>query len=75
MKLLAESGADIYCCNPDNVNVLHLTAYNGDTKAFKMLLESGFDMLRVTVDGMTALHIACIENQQEIVSTLLKFLT
>lgn len=63
MKQLAERGADIYGCNSDQVNALHLAAYLGDTLVFKMLLESGYDLLKKTADGMTALHIACIEGK------------
>lgn len=44
MRVLAENGADIFCVDLENNNVLHVAAKNNYLNIVKMLIKSDFPL-------------------------------
>jgi ankyrin repeat protein len=74
MRKLANSNADIYVTNSENINVLHLAVYKDKPQIVKMLLQSNFSLTLQTKKGYTVIHLAVILNRYAIMEIILDYL-
>ena len=75
MNSFAEHGANIFCKNRQNVDVLHLAVMKNYVDIVKMLVESEFPLNNKTDDGMTPLQLAAALCHTKIASIIIDEIT
>lgn len=74
LEVLAEKGADIYICNREKINALHIAVYNNNFQIASLLVRSNYDLTHETENGFTVLMLAAALNRNEITQMIMDHL-